>query len=122
MYTSHLHTARLFARFMDNQFSIFGFRFGADALVGLLPGLGDILTTVLSLYLIWVGVKMKLPAGKLLIMIRNIVIDALVGAIPVLGDIGDVILKVNIRNLRILEAWADRLDDGEVIEGKTLKL
>lgn len=103
MPTKHLKSAQKFAKLMDSQFSIFGIRFGLDSILGLIPGAGDISTLLLSLYLIWVGIKMKLPAKKILQMVFNIVVDTLIGAIPLVGDISDVFYKANIKNLRILE-------------------
>jgi hypothetical protein len=115
----HLKAARIFARLMDSQFSIFGIGIGLDGLIGLIPWAGDILSMILSLYLVWIGVQMKLPQSKIFQMILNIVIDAVIGFIPVFGDVADILYQANIRNLRILEKHVGP-DEVEIIEGEVI--
>ncbi|MDQ5981506.1 MAG: hypothetical protein QG570_255 [Patescibacteria group bacterium] len=105
MTNPHLHNARTFARLMDSQFSIFRLRFGIDNILGLIPGLGDIASMFLSLYLVWVGIQMKLPFSKLLQMILNLGFDAAIGTVPFIGDIADFFYKANTKNLEILEQF-----------------
>lgn len=102
----YLKRAERIAYMMDEQFSIFGYRFGLDTLIGFIPGLGDIITTAFALYILWIGQQMKLPRIVLIRMALNIAIDFGVGAIPVLGDIGDWLFKANSRNLRILKKYS----------------
>lgn len=95
------------ANLMDNQFRIPGtsFRFGLDAIAGLVPGAGDIAGMGISLLLF--GVMFKKGAGPLVIirMIGNIILDAMVGVIPFVGDIFDVGFKANRRNVNMLQQY-----------------
>jgi hypothetical protein len=81
-----------------------GIRIGLDGIVGLVPGLGDGATALLSLWFIWEGAQLGLPKRKLAHMLLNIGIDAAFGAVPVLGDVFDVVWKANRRNYRIIAA------------------
>jgi hypothetical protein len=122
MISNHLKTARIFALLMDNQFSFLGVRFGIDSIIGFVPGIGDLLSFFLSLYLIWIGFEMKLPAEKIAQMVSNVLLDTFIGSVPLIGDIGDVFFKANIRNLRILEEFAQYgTKADEVIEGEVIR-
>lgn len=112
---NHVKMARLFATLMDNQFKVLGVGFGLDNILGLVPGIGDLLSFALSFYLIWIGFKMELPSEKLSQMVKNILVDALIGSIPVVGDFGDLFFKANMKNLRIIEEFDDQVVEGEVI-------
>lgn len=92
------------ARLMDAQFRVPGtsIRFGLDALIGLVPGMGDFSTFLVSGYMISVLAKNGASRFVLARMVWNIVLDALVGSIPVLGDIFDVAFKANQRNLQLM--------------------
>ena len=107
MINKQLTTARLFAHLMDDQFSFFGIHFGLDNILGVVPGLGDLLSMCLSFYLIWIGWKMELPGHKMAQMIKNLLFDMFMGSIPILGDIGDIFFKANMKNLQILEHFAE---------------
>lgn len=85
------------------EFSIWKFKFGIDPILGLVPGLGDILPSILSFYIVFVALLHKIPPVKIVRMIFNILIDFVIGSIPILGDIVDFVLKPNIKNLAILE-------------------
>lgn len=102
----HLKTASFLANLLDSRFNFLGIRFGIDPLLGLVPGLGDLVSLILSLYLIWIGINLKIPPLEILRMVLNIAVDFLVGLIPVAGDIGDIVFKANIRNLKILQKYA----------------
>ena len=80
-----------------------GIRIGADSIIGLAPGVGDALTTVLAAYIVAEGIRLGLPRHKVWRMAANLGIDAVVGAVPILGDIFDVAFKANKRNLAIIE-------------------
>ena len=92
------------AKLMDAQFSIPGtsIRFGLDALIGLVPGIGDFSSFLVSGYMLSVLAKNGASGFVLARMVWNIVLDALVGSIPVLGDIFDVAFKANQRNLQLM--------------------
>ena len=80
-----------------------GIRVGADAIIGLAPGIGDAITTAMAAYFVYEAHRLGLPKHKLARMIGNLAIDGIVGTIPLFGDIFDVAFKANIRNLAIIE-------------------
>lgn len=113
----HLRAARNFARLMDSQFNFLGIRFGIDSIIGIVPGIGDTLSFWLSLYLLWIGHQMRIPASAMVRMAINIGIDALIGMIPLFGDVSDLFFKANIRNLNILERFAEEnILEGRIVE------
>lgn len=100
-----LRQIRLMADLMDNRFVIPGtsFRIGLDGLIGLIPGIGDIATTAISAYLVYLAHQLDLPKHLLARMVFNIAVDLSVGVVPVLGDVMDVAWKANLKNVRLLE-------------------
>src|ERR1700683_3797361 len=78
----------LLAYWMDTVFYIpgLGIRFGFDAIIGLIPGLGDILTSLISLYLLPAARRYGVPRATLTRMAFNIAVDTIVGAVPLFGD------------------------------------
>lgn len=84
-----------------------GLRLGLDSIVGLLPGVGDFATAVISFYIIAKAAFMRAPASILARMGLNVLLDLGVGIIPLLGDIFDVAFRANARNIRLLEAHID---------------
>ncbi len=94
-----------------------GLRFGIDPILGLIPGGGDLISFILSLYIIWIGIKMELPQNKIIRMIRNTILDFGIGLIPILGDIADFAFKSNLMNLEILKQHTEKnIIEGEIIE------
>jgi hypothetical protein len=93
---------------MDGLFRIpgVGWRFGLDALIGLIPGVGDTATSVVSFYILASGVRYRVPKITLLRMGLNIGIDYLLGAIPIVGDIFDAFWKSNQKNVELLRKRA----------------
>lgn len=99
----HLDLARKLAKAMDAQFTIFGVKFGFDAIIGLIPGAGDFITLAFSFYIFWVGVKLELPKAKLAKMLFNMGFDTLIGTVPVIGDFGDIFFRANLRNIALID-------------------
>ncbi len=99
-----LNRLKLLARFMDNGWGIpfTKIRFGADAVIGLVPGAGDLITLLPSIYILIKAHEMGASRELLIKMAGNIAIDTGLGAIPVLGDIFDVFFKSNVRNIDLL--------------------
>lgn len=95
---------------LDNSIRIpgTGIRFGLDSIIGLVPGLGDLLGGALSLYIIAESAKLGVPRSVLARMGWNVALDTLVGEVPVLGDLFDVAWKSNMRNLGLLEDHLQR--------------
>ena len=87
------------ARLMDGEFRIPGLniRFGLDAIIGLIPGFGDIVATLVSLYVLAAAQRHGVPRITTLRMGLNIGIDAIIGAIPIVGDLFDLAWKANER-------------------------
>ncbi len=84
------------------------FRFGVDGLIGLAPGLGDVVTTGLSLWIVHEAYRLGVPKPVLVRMLGNVAVDGLIGAVPVAGDVFDVLWRANRRNVRILREHFER--------------
>lgn len=80
-----------------------GTRIGADALIGLVPGVGDAAMAALGLYLVWEA--RNLGASRLMLarMLSNVGVDALIGSVPLAGDVFDFFFRSNSRNLKLLK-------------------
>ncbi len=90
---------------LENQFKIGGVSFGLDPILGLVPGIGDLIALILSLYIFSIGIRMELPQKDLYRMFLNIIFDFAIGSVPVLGDIGDIFFRSNTKNLKILRKY-----------------
>ncbi|WP_244630993.1 DUF4112 domain-containing protein [Aureimonas sp. ME7] len=92
------------ARLMDTAIRVPGtnIRFGADALIGLVPGIGDAGGALIGLFIVNEARRLGVPPHKLARMVANIGVDALVGAVPLAGDVFDVYFKAHKRNIRII--------------------
>ena len=75
-----------------------------------MPGIGDLVTTAMSTYLIWEARRLGLPRWKIARMIGNVAFDGVIGVVPVLGDAIDVLFKANRRNMRIIREHIDAED------------
>jgi Domain of unknown function (DUF4112) len=102
---ARLNRIRNFSRLMDSAFRIPGtsFRFGWDPIIGLIPGAGDLVSTMVSAYIIYLAARFRLPPKIFLQMVFNISLEAVVGAVPLVGDLFDAFYKSNLRNLALLE-------------------
>lgn len=96
------------SRWMDGLFRIpgTGWRFGLDAIVGLIPGIGDTASTLVGFYVLAAGVRYRVSKATLLRMGLNIGVDYIFGAIPVVGDLFDAAWKSNQRNVELLRRRA----------------
>ena len=103
-----LDALRRWAVLLDSRFRVPGtsIRFGLDAIVGLIPGIGDISTPVFAALLLLQAVRMRLPLVVQARMVFNAAIDMLMGLVPILGDLVDIGWKANLRNLALLERHA----------------
>jgi hypothetical protein len=92
------------AGLLDDRFAIPGtnIRFGLDAIIGLIPGVGDAVSATLSSYLIWRAHQLGASKFTLLRMAGNMAVDTVVGSVPLLGDVLDVKFRANRRNLELL--------------------
>ncbi|HBA34353.1 MAG TPA: DUF4112 domain-containing protein [Gammaproteobacteria bacterium] len=80
-----------------------GFRIGLDGIVGLIPGIGDVIGLALSSVIVLDAGRRGVPPVTLLRMVANLLIEMVIGSIPLIGDIFDFVWKANTRNLRLLE-------------------
>lgn len=106
----HLDRYRTLAHALDARFGVPGtpFRFGWDALLGLVPGAGDAIGGLLGGYGLYVGARLGVPWIILARMLLNLAVDLVAGAVPVAGDIFDVAWRGNLRNLALLERWLEQ--------------
>lgn len=81
---------------------------GLDAIVGLVPVVGDVVTAAMGAYIIWESKNLGVPKWKLWRMGGNLVFDSAVGAVPIAGDVFDFFFRSNTRNLRILKRHLDK--------------
>lgn len=98
------------ARLMDSAFVIPGtnIRFGADSVVGLIPGVGDLVTAGMACFIIMEANRMGAPKHLIARMIANVAIDGVAGSVPVIGDIFDLAFRANLRNMKLLRRHFDR--------------
>lgn len=114
---NHLKSAEVLANFLDGRFRFFKLRFGMNGIFGLIPVVGDFLASFLSLYLVWIGIRMKIPAADISKMLSNIMTNFVIGLVPVIGDFADFFHHANLKNLKILKQY----EKGNVIEGDILE-
>ena len=97
---------RALAHLLDDSIPVpgTGFRFGLDAVIGLVPGVGDAAGAALSAYVLVEAGRLGVPRATLLRMAGNVAIEAVVGTVPFVGDLFDAGWKANLRNLRLVEA------------------
>jgi hypothetical protein len=99
-----LGQVRRLARQLDTSLRLpGGFRVGWDAVLGLIPGVGDWAGALLSSYIILQAVRLGASREVLLRMVGNVAVEALVGAVPLLGDVFDAAWRANVRNVALLE-------------------
>jgi hypothetical protein len=105
-----LARARTLARLLDSAARVpgTGIRFGADAVLGLVPGLGDVAGAALAGYLVLLAQRLGAPRAVVLRMLGNVAVDTIGGTVPLIGDLFDVAYKSNLRNLALLERAIER--------------
>lgn len=107
---SRLERVRALTRVLDQAFQVPGtsFRVGLDSLIGLIPGVGDAATAIVSGWIIREAKQAGAPRSVLLRMTANVAIDLVAGSIPLVGDAFDFYWKSNVRNLQLLEKHLER--------------
>jgi hypothetical protein len=118
---------RLLADWLDTRFKgPFGIRFGLDPLIGLVPFLGDLITTMISAYILIEASNLGCSPSVLARMGVNIAVENLLGQLPILGAVFDFIWRANDKNLRLIEAheinparvtWGSRVFVGAILAG-----
>jgi hypothetical protein len=96
-------------RLLEDRFTVPGtdIRFGLDALLGLMPGLGDASSAAGSAGVFWLALQRHVPRLVIARMVVNVIVDAMVGAVPVVGDAFDFFWKANRRNLNLIRRYQD---------------
>jgi hypothetical protein len=122
---AHGSRARLdaLARLLDSAVCVPGtpIRFGADAVLNLIPGLGLLTSKGMSAYLIWEAHRLGVPPGTLLRMLRNVGIDFAISAIPLVGWMGDVFYRANLRNMGLLRQHLDQAHPHRTIDSTVVR-
>jgi uncharacterized protein DUF4112 len=98
------------AKLLDVAFILPGtnIRYGIDGLIGLIPIVGDLITTAISLWLVREARSLGAPWHITARMLANVAVDGVVGMVPLAGDAFDVMFRANVRNVRMLKRWMDR--------------
>ena len=98
------------AKLLDVAFIVPGtkIRYGIDGLIGLIPIVGDIITTAISLWVVREARALGAPWYITARMLGNVAVDGVVGLVPVAGDAFDVMFRANVRNVRMLKRWLDK--------------
>ena len=98
------------AKLLDIAFILPGtnIRYGIDGIIGLIPVVGDLIATALSLWLVREARALGAPWHITARMLGNVAIQGVVGAVPVAGDAFDVLFRANVRNVRMLRRWMDK--------------
>lgn len=107
-----VHRLERLARLLDTAYRIPGTKigFGLDALLGLVPVIGDLGAAALSAYLIYQARQLNVPKSAIARMIGNVALETALGSVPLAGDMFDLFWRANMRNLRILRRHMDSID------------
>lgn len=98
------------AKLLDVAFVLPGtnIRYGIDGIIGLIPVVGDLIATALSLWLVREARALGAPWHVIARMLGNVAVEGVIGMVPVAGDAFDVLFRANMRNAKILRRWLDR--------------
>ena len=95
------------SRLMDSSIALpGGFRIGWDGIIGLIPGIGDVIGLGVSAWIVLGAARLGTPKATLARMAGNVAVESLIGAVPLFGDVFDLVFKANERNMRLLERHA----------------
>jgi hypothetical protein len=97
-------------RVLDSAIQIPGtrYRVGLDALIGIVPGIGDAVGAIFSAFIVFQAARMGVSTATLVRMLGNVALDTIVGEVPLLGDLFDAGWKANTRNLALLEGHLEQ--------------
>lgn len=116
--------AQKLANITDTAFTIplIGTKVGWDFIVGLIPGIGDAIMSLVALRIISLARKLGVPFSLQMLMLRNALVDFALGFIPVLGDLIDIFYKANRANVRMMERWWLEQNKSQLSENTQKKL
>ncbi|MEZ2232367.1 DUF4112 domain-containing protein [Microcoleus sp.] len=105
-HVASLRRLRRISNLLDNAIPIPGtkYRIGLDPILGLIPGGGDLISSIFAGYIVFKSAQMGVPQETLVKMAANIVFDTVAGTVPVAGDLLDVAWKANVKNIELLDA------------------
>lgn len=108
--TRALERYRRLAHALDARWRVpgTGFRFGWDAVIGLVPGLGDALAGLIGGYGLFVGWRLGAPLVVLARMLLNLGVETVAGTVPLAGDLFDVAFRADLRNVALLDRWLEK--------------
>ena len=99
----NLKSVERLERILDNSIALpGGYKIGVDGLIGLIPGIGDLFTGGISMFLVYKAVQLNIPKFTIAKMVLNIAVDTTLGSIPLVGDIFDFAWKSNTKNAKII--------------------
>jgi hypothetical protein len=106
------------ARLLDSAVRVpgTGIRFGADAVLNFIPGIGTVAAKVLAAYLIWEARRLGVPPAKLARMVGHVGLDLAISLVPVVGWFGDAFYRANLKNMTLLREHLD--NEGRVLDLK----
>lgn len=95
---------------LENAITLPGtrFRLGLDAIIGVIPVLGDLISASMGAWIVWEARNLGLSRWQLIRMSSNVAVDTAIGAIPIVGDAFDLVFRSNTRNLRIIRKHLDK--------------
>ena len=108
---------------LERAFTVPGtnMRVGLDAIVGLVPVVGDLITTAMGAWMVWEARNLGMSKFQLARMAGNVGVDTVIGAVPLVGDLFDFAFRSNSRNLRIIKRWLDKHHpETMVVEGEVV--
>jgi hypothetical protein len=110
-----LRRLRRISHLLDNAIPIPGtkYRIGLDPILGLIPGGGDVISSIFAGYVVFKSAQMGVPQETLVKMAANIVFDTVAGTVPVAGDLLDVAWKANVKNIELLDAHLGSPEQGK---------
>lgn len=111
------HSGRI-AKLMDYQLGKGPFRFGLDAVIGLIPGVGDVTTGAIGLYFLKLAHEAGVPKRKMAGMVGNLAIDTAIGAIPLVGDLFDFGFRAHQRNAEIIRRHIGAEETADISDAK----
>jgi hypothetical protein len=109
-----LWLAQFLADLLDRRFTIPGtsIRFGLDPIIGLIPGVGDLVANLTGSFILVIAAQLGVPKVVLLRMAMNIALNALLGTIPLFGDIISIWFRSNVRNVTLLQDYLGKPPKG----------
>lgn len=114
-HVASLRRLRRISHLLDNAIPIPGtkYRIGLDPILGLIPGGGDVISSIFAGYVVFKSAQMGVPQETLVKMAANIVFDTVAGTVPVAGDLLDVAWKANVKNIELLDAHLGSPEQGK---------